>query len=202
MTVIVNDMSEVNIDADLVRVIRRTLDPAIAGALDTVPVANLPKLRLSGHLAAIESALREGLTEAGFGPEWLAGWLVEDIGAWGRLFQEVAAASGLQVRLEAVEDDACRRFHTDNMRYRLVCTYRGPGTQWVDPKSVVNLPCGAPVPEEAIRQFERGTVAIMRGGRHATAEAPGLLHRSPPIAGAGVTRLFLAIDDLADHEHR
>jgi Protein of unknown function (DUF1826) len=182
--------------------IPRTLYPAIAGALDAVPAANLPKLRLSGPLAAIESGLRQGLAEAGFGPDWLANWLVEDIGAWGRLFQEVTGADRLRIRLESVEDDACRRFHTDNMRYRLVCTYRGPGTQWIEPRMAADLPVGAPMPEAAIRQLERGTVAIMRGGKQATTEAPGLLHRSPPIAGAGVTRLFLAIDDLGDHELR
>ena len=31
-------------------------------------------------------------------------------------------------------------------------------------------------------------------------DRPALLHRSPPIADSGCVRLFLAIDDLADHE--
>jgi hypothetical protein len=40
----------------------------------------------------------------------------------------------------------------------------------------------------------------MRGERDATPDRPALFHRPPRIAGSGQTRLFLAIDNAADHE--
>ncbi|MBE7220146.1 MAG: DUF1826 domain-containing protein, partial [Caulobacteraceae bacterium] len=90
-------------------------------------------------------------------------------------------------------DDMCRAFHVDNVTFRLVTTYRGPGTQWLAPRHLHEARDGEPLGPDAVREMPRGTVAILRGGRGATPERPGLLHRSPPIAGT--TRLFLAVDE-------
>jgi Protein of unknown function (DUF1826) len=181
-------------------VMARVLEPAVLTALDAVAADRLPRLCVVGDVDSVRRILDRGLEEAEFGPGWLAEWLSEDVIFLARLFQELTKALRLQIRLEAVEDDACRRFHTDNVRFRLVTTYRGPGTEWISPHLTTISPSGAPVPTDTIRRLDRGHIAIMRGGREATAESPGLLHRSPPIAGTGVTRLFLAIDDAADHE--
>jgi hypothetical protein len=83
-----------------------------------------------------------------------------------------------------VRDDACARFHVDNVRARLLCTYRGPGTEYAD------LAAAAAGPEG---RLARGAVAVFRGLRWEGAGV-GLLHRSPPIDGTGATRLLLAID--------
>ncbi len=178
----------------------RVLDPAILTALDAVTADHLPRLRMIGGVDSVRRDLDRGLEEAGFGPKWLAQWLSEDVICLVRLFQELMKTPRLQFRLEAVDDDACRRFHTDNVRFRLVTTYRGPGTEWISPRLAAISPSGAPLATDAIRRLGRGHIAIMRGGRGATSDRPGLLHRSPPIAGAGVTRLFLAIDDATDLE--
>jgi Protein of unknown function (DUF1826) len=177
--------------------IPRTLEPFIADALDAVPAERLPNLRIVGPVHALPASVRRGLLAAGFGPGWLADWLVEDVTFLARLFQELTGASDLLVRLEAVDNDGCARFHTDNVRFRLISTYRGPGTQWIDPGILAEQPAGNDLSDHAVRQFDRGSVAIMRGGKDATPDCPGVLHRSPPIEGTGVTRLFLAIDEPA-----
>jgi hypothetical protein len=43
---------------------------------------------------------------------------------------------------------------------RLVCTYRGPGAQRIEPKMAAELPAGAPVPEAAIRHLSTAAIAI------------------------------------------
>ena len=48
---------------------------------------------------------------------------------------------------------------------------------------------------DSIRRMDRGWIAVMRGGKAATPDVPALPHRSPPIAGTGETRLFVAIDE-------
>lgn len=180
-------------------ILRRRLDPAVAAVLDDLAPENLPDLRTEGPVGQICEELRLGLEETGFGPDWLAAWFLEDVRTLAGLYRRVSGADEIVLRVEAIGTDACRRFHADNVRLRLVTTYRGPGTQWLSPRRFPRLPEDGRVPAAAIRQFGRGTVAVLRGSRNATPGRPGLLHRSPPISGTGVTRLFLAIDEaMAD----
>lgn len=177
-----------------ISVMPRTLEPSIAAEFDAIPVVKLPNLRIAGDLNVILPALAEGLANVDFAPAWLSSWLTEDVGFLARMFQDLTGEAHLQFRLEVVDDDACTLFHTDNVRFRLVTTYRGPGTQWILPKARAMHVAGDDFPAEAIRQLARGEVAIMRGRQGETPECPGLLHRSPPIKGTGIVRLFLAID--------
>ena len=36
------------------------------------------------------------------------------------------------LRLEIIERAMCPRFHVDHVGIRMLCTYRGPGTEWLD----------------------------------------------------------------------
>ena len=61
-------------------------------------------------------------------------------------------AAYVRLRLQAVTTNACRKFHLDAITGRLVCTYRGPGTQYgtstagEDPEHIRTVPTGAPHP--------------------------------------------------------
>ena len=78
------------------------------------------------------------------------------------------------------------------MTARLICTYRGPGTQYcishdhTDPKRFFTVPTGAPI--------------LLRGSRWPQRPASGLLHRSPPIEGTGETRLVLVLDPVLNED--
>ncbi|MBG0811536.1 DUF1826 domain-containing protein [Methylosinus sp. H3A] len=170
--------------------IPRELEPGVAAALDATTLASPLRLRVTGEEETLRRALAQGLADAGLEPAWLAEWLVSDVMRLALLYREATRAGEIRVRLETIADDACRLFHVDFVRFRLVTTYRGPGTQWIAP-----APGADPLAEEPIRRLERGWVAILRGEKAATAEAPAQPHRSPPIAGTGVERLFLAIDE-------
>ncbi|WP_024879897.1 DUF1826 domain-containing protein [Methylosinus sp. LW3] len=168
----------------------RTLEPRIAETLDAMSLAQPLRLRVTGAEEALPRALIDALDEAALGPKWLAEWLANDVIRLARLYREATRAGELRVRLETIADDACRLFHVDFVRFRLVTTYRGPGTQWIAPG-----PEADPLAENSIQQLERGWVAILRGEKAASADIPALPHRSPPIAGTGIERLFLAIDE-------
>lgn len=176
-------------------VMPRTLDPAVTIELDALPVHRLPRFRLEGDRKSLRRSVELRLAQCEFGPNWLAEWLVNDVNFLELMFAQLTGAQRLCLRLDVIEDDACRNFHVDNVRYRLVTTYRGPGTQWLPPHAPVTPPQGAPISSDEIRQLERGWVAVMRGSRDATADNPGVLHRSPPIEGQGIARLFLAINE-------
>jgi hypothetical protein len=136
-----------------ITVLPRALDAAIYAALDTAPVDLLPFFRVREKRGRVVETVRKHLATSGFRPAWLADWLADDIGFLARLFHEVVEAPTLRVRLEVVTGDACTQFHADNVRHRLVSTYRGPGTEWISPRAVATTPAGAPLPDDSIRRL-------------------------------------------------
>jgi hypothetical protein len=118
--------------------------------------------------------------------------LVDDIAALADIFARLMRARWLRLRLDAVTTNACRRFHIDAVTARLVCTYRGTGTQYgistdgAEPRRVFQVATGAPI--------------LLRGTLWPERPRSGLLHRSPPIEGTGETRLVLVLDPVDDPE--
>ena len=171
----------------------RQLDPDVADGLDALSPDDLPHFDVSGASTRVRAAV-----EAASSPSSRStalDWLRNDILGLVDLYASATGCRTLRARLQVVADDMCRAFHVDNVAFRLVTTYRGPGTQWLAPRHVHEAQEGQPLGPDVVRQMPRGTVAILRGGKDTTAERPGLLHRSPPLAGTGVVRLFLAIDE-------
>jgi len=126
-----------------------------------------------------------GLSE---GPE--RAWLQADIISLADKFRALVPSKYLRLRLDVVTTNACRRFHIDAITARLVCTYRGTGTQYgistdgTPPSRVFTVQTGAPI--------------LLRGTLWPEQPASGLLHRSPPIEGTGETRLVLVVDPIFD----
>ena len=108
------------------------------------------------------------------------------------VFADTLRAPWLRLRLDVVTGDACRKFHVDNVTARLVCTYRGTGTQYgLAPRGA------AP---EVIHTVATGQPIVLRGMRWPTTPPSLLRHRSPPITGTGEARLLLVLDPILDPE--
>ena len=166
------------------------------GWLDGLAPEALPRGRVVLRPDAAREAARH-LCDAAGTPEGAdRERLCDDVAALADLFAGLMRARHLRLRLDAVDGDGCRRFHVDAIRARLVCTHRGPGTQYgvseggAPPSRVHSVPTGAPI-------VLRGTLWPAAGP---TDEPSGLLHRSPPIAGTGTTRLVLVLDAVDDPE--
>ncbi len=169
---------------------RRQVPEGLVTLVDGLPFAELPRLRLEA-VAAEEAgtavAARLGARAGTLAP------LVADVADLARLFARIVETSLIRLRLEAIRDDACRRFHADQVRCRLLCTYRGPATEWI-PRAVVRAAEDGYVAEPdpaAIRRLERFEVGLFAG---ALAPEP-CVHRSPPLSGTGRDRLLLVIDE-------
>lgn len=77
----------------------------------------------------------------------------------------------------------CRRYHVDNVQFRLLVTYAGAGTEWINDQGAnrqafIN---GAPneeivVDRSQINHMNTWDIALFRGG------PKGLLHRTPDAA--------------------
>jgi Protein of unknown function (DUF1826) len=112
--------------------------------------------------------------------------LYADIRRLADRFVALAASPVVRLRLEHVVDDSCRKFHVDAVGLRLLCTYAGPGTEWVDAGG-------------KIRRMTTMEVAIFKGSAFPGA-GPRVLHRSPPLSTgtlAGRSRLVLCIDAVS-----
>ncbi|MBJ6123698.1 DUF1826 domain-containing protein [Sphingomonas mollis] len=143
--------------------------------------------------------LSTALRAAGYAERYVAA-LAADIAMLAAAFGRLLDSEQVAIRLDVVETDACRRFHGDQVGVRLICTYAGPGTQWLADDEVARWQGGTPVDELDVRQIPAGDVALFKG-RDRAPERP-IIHRSPPIAGTGCCRLVLVIDAARDWTER
>ncbi len=154
----------------------------------------LPRARMILRPEGVRAALWQLCESAGTPDCDFRHMLVEDAAALAAIFSGLMDATYLRVRLDVVTTNACRRFHVDAITARLVCTYRGSGTQYGrggqgrDPERIFAVPACTPI--------------LLRGTHWPEFPRAGLLHRSPPIEGSGETRLLLVLDPVDDPEDK
>ncbi|MEW2918491.1 DUF1826 domain-containing protein [Ruegeria sp. ANG10] len=171
---------------------RRRTPPEMQRWLDRLDPEALPSGRVILPPSAIQTTVGQLCDISGLadGPE--KAWLQDDISSLADIFCELMNAKFLRLRLDVVTTNACRKFHTDAVTARLVCTYRGTGTQYgtstdgSDPKRVFTVQTGAPI--------------LLRGTLWPERPSSGVVHRSPPIEGTNETRLVLVLDPVQNPE--
>jgi hypothetical protein len=109
------------------------------------------------------------------------------------------------LRLTVLDSPMCPRFHVDRIPCRLVTTYQGIATQWLEHRHVDRTKLGVgnlgKKDEESglynnsnhINQLNEGDVALLKGEYWDDNLGAGLVHRSPPVA-ANEPRLLLTLD--------
>ena len=174
---------------------RRSADPTVSSLLDDIDLPSDFSLRRELSPIGATERLEMEFDAMDISPSHGRRKWAADIARLLSLFCHVAGTRRAVLRLEVVADDACRLFHTDNVSMRMVCTYRGLGTEWL-PNAFVNrqnlcqgdndLVCRD---WNAVQHLKPFWVALMKGKR-----AAGLIHRSPPFAGE--PRVFLCLDPV------
>lgn len=117
-------------------------------------------------------------------------WLV---GAYACLLD----ARSVGLRLRVLDGAMCPRFHVDHVSLRLITTYAGPASEWLE-EGVINRRRLAQEEVDAahVRHLACGDVALLKGEKWLGNEGSGLVHRSPsPVSGE--RRLILTLDWLA-----
>jgi len=169
---------------------RRQVRPELASLVDGLAFAELPHLRfeaIAAHRVGEALAVALGPRASKLAP------LLADVADLARLYARVTGSATIRLRLEAIRDDACRRFHADQVHARLLCTYRGPATEWLAARDVRLAADGFVADPEpgAIRRLERFEVGLFAG---ALSPWP-CIHRSPPLSGTARDRLLLVVDE-------
>jgi hypothetical protein len=186
------DLSAIRDPGTAATVWERAPLPGFQAWIDALPPSQLPRARVILRPEAVCDALIEiaNFHKMPKGPE--RNMLIEDASALALIFGNLMRCNHVQLRLDVVDTNACSKFHIDAVTARLVCTYRGTGTQYgisengKEPAEILTVPTGSPI--------------LLRGTRWPESPPAGLLHRSPPIAGTGESRLLLVLDPVTDPE--
>lgn len=146
----------------------------------------------------VPTILREALPDADW--EQLQ-WLENDCRTLAQCFSQAADAPRFSATFGPIRGDECRLFHVDNYRLRLLCTYCGPGTEYLADDQVDRSRLGRGSNDGVIRASAAasrtgpGEVLVMKGARYPD-QTQGLVHRSPPLEGTGVVRLRLRLTTI------
>jgi hypothetical protein len=159
------------------------LSENLASTLDTLPASRLPEMRQSLQLDQVSTAVHATCTEAG--AEICADTLADYITDIAQRASAVFDTPFLNIRLDVTRDQPCPKWHLDAVPARLLCTLRGPGTEFG--------PIGQGDAPQSIHRMTRGAVGIFRGALWPARQPAGMLHRSPPCHD---TRLLLVIDPV------
>lgn len=108
-----------------------------------------------------------------------------------RMFADIAGLRSVDMRLETVKGDACWKFHVDRVAFRLICTYSGPGTQYVPADFGRQAIAQQRDYRGPLRVVDTYDVAVFKGAEASGHD--GIVHRSPPISGSGQSRLLLCL---------
>ena len=126
------------------------------------------------------------------------------------LFADCIEAAAAMVVLEEPSEPTCPRFHVDRVGIRMLVTYSGPGTEWLEESDVDRRWLGAAghgLPDDQngvlrdgaeIRSIAPFSVALFKGEAWPGAERRGVVHRSPDPRGA--PRVLLRVDALNPDE--
>ena len=134
-------------------------------------------------------------------------FLEQDIASLARSLGAAMGRRHLHGQLAIMARDGCRKFHADNVSLRLLCTYVGPGTEWIPNenverrnlartdvdfetanRSVLRRPDG-------VRRCGAGDILILKGEAFDRNRGSGAVHRSPPIVEHELRRLVFKLDE-------
>lgn len=133
--------------------------------------------------------------------------LLADISLLVNLYADLMDCPSVGIRLEVLKHAMCPKFHIDRTGIRLLCTYLGPGTEWLEEGfSNRNAFASAHPTEDAfnqslilhsqgIRQAPEQALVLLKGSLWQGNQYGGAIHRSPQIAETS-TRAVLALDAI------
>ncbi|WP_201244838.1 DUF1826 domain-containing protein [Halochromatium salexigens] len=182
---------------------RRGFDPKIERA-----VAGLPTERLLNGRIALGSTetqaqcmarLQDLLQEHAVEPAGL-GWWLADMAMLAELFNGLVKRTlgprPITARVETLDRVSCPRFHVDRTGLRLLCTYRGLGTEWLPNEEIDRSALANRQPNEVIqhgsqpRALQPFWVGLFKGECFPGNAGRGQVHRSPAVPPDDLRVLF------------
>lgn len=161
---------------------KRFVAPETVAAFDRLSFGSFGDFRAAGRATKVESAFEQHIRCAGWAPE-IREALKADLSAFLQAVENRGRDASYTVRLEHITDNACSKFHKDNIDFRAITTYLGHGTQWA---VLADGKLGA------VSELGRFDIAVFQGLRSRRGDM--ILHRSPPVQSIAEQRLLLVVD--------
>ena len=176
-------------DGDTAGVIwRRRLREGLQSWLDTLPVDQLPTGRINLPVLKVRSAVNELMNISEMPDCAERQFWLDDICLLAQEFNKLCVSPYLRLRFDVITTNKCPKFHVDHVAARLLCTYRGVGTEYSfldDQKKPTEI---FPTPNCA--------AIVLRGTKWSTDCVNNLVHRSPEINDENEARLLFVIDPV------
>lgn len=119
------------------------------------------------------------------------------------VYAELFGATRIGVRLVSGRSAMCPRFHVDKVGVRMVCTFEGPGTEWIDHASARRDRLGhasrgltdetSGLVQGPIHRMRAFDIGLLKGEAWPGNLGRGAVHRSPAHRGR---RLFVSLEGL------
>ncbi len=134
--------------------------------------------------------------------------LLSEIGWLTRVYTDLLGCPSAALRIEVLERPMCPRFHVDRTGIRLVCTWRGPGTEWLHdgwadrgrlgPGSggLADEESGLLLPGAEVGSIPTFAVGLLKGSLWQGNAGRGVIHRSPRITPSGLPRVMFSLDAI------
>lgn len=183
----------------------RQIDRAIVDWLDAAAHGGLLGNGFRTSLGASERLADDLLPDLP-GREWLA----TDISDLAEIYCELLGCPQAGVRLEVVAGAMCPRFHVDRVGIRMLCTYRGAGTEWLDDgdadrgllghraDGASDESSGLILDPKVVQVVPPFAIALLKGSLWQGNAERGIIHRSPVVTVTESPRVLLAIDAFWD----
>ena len=126
--------------------------------------------------------------------------LIEDIERLVRVFAEISKNSFVYLKFKTIDTSNCEFWHRDFVKFRLVRTYRGPCTEYVQPLHSNRTLKRKQEDSQYAESLSNKDTAIFKGSgnsdlRRIKIKQQGIVHRSPRLEeGSGKFRLVVILD--------
>ena len=123
--------------------------------------------------------------------------LIDDLSFLLEVIFDLLGCCEIGMRFARVGRAMCPGWHFDRVGIRLVCTYQGPGTQWLDNQDIDrrNFHSGR-LPDDMFIQAVPGEIVLLKGALWQGNEAFGAVHRSPELGPIAAPRTLITFDPL------
>jgi len=134
--------------------------------------------------------------------------LLSEIGWLTRVYTDLLGCPSAALRIEVLERPMCPRFHVDRTGIRLVCTLRGPGTEWLHDgwadrsrlgpgsRGLADEDSGLMLPGAEVGSIPTFAVGLLKGSLWQGNGGRGAIHRSPQVAPSEGPRVMLSLDAI------
>lgn len=167
-------------------------------------------LRLPNQISFVESIAFASfdffslLPQTGHLPGYRA--FCKDVAGLTALYCDLFELKRVGLRLHTLDHAMCPKFHVDSVTCRMVCTYGGLGTEWLEDAYADRRKLGSGsgglsdelsgliLDNNAIHKMPPYAIGLMKGRLWEGNEQQGAIHRSPHLTPDSPRRLLLTLD--------